>query len=123
MPLNNPAERALRSVAIGRKNYLFGGSERGAERAASFYTLIERAKLNWLDPEAYPSNYPHRCSAPTAMSCRRVPRFGPPAVDGPGEADFARMRTAVDELGRVLEDEDRPFSRRATDGSRGKMPS
>ncbi|MDN3573602.1 IS66 family transposase [Methylobacterium longum] len=50
---NNPAERALRSVAIGRKNYLFAGSERGAERAAAFYTLIETAKLNGLDSEAY----------------------------------------------------------------------
>lgn len=46
-------ERALRSVAIGRKNYLFAGSERGAERAAAFYTRIETAKLNGLDPEAY----------------------------------------------------------------------
>ena len=50
---NNPAEQALRFVAIGRKNYLFAGSERGAERAAAFYTLIETAKLNGLDPEAY----------------------------------------------------------------------
>ncbi|OXE39440.1 hypothetical protein CCS92_24145 [Methylobacterium radiotolerans] len=50
---NNPAERALQSVAIGRKNYLFAGSERGAERAAAFYTLIETAKLNGLDLEAY----------------------------------------------------------------------
>ena len=50
---NNPAERALRGVAVGRKNYLFAGSDRGAERAAAFYTLIESAKLNGLDPEAY----------------------------------------------------------------------
>ena len=50
---NNPAERALRSVAIGRKNYLFAGSDRGAERAAALYSLIETAKLNHLDPEAY----------------------------------------------------------------------
>ena len=50
---NNPAERALRSVAIGRKNYLFAGSDRGAERAATLYSLIETAKLNGLDPEAY----------------------------------------------------------------------
>ena len=50
---NNPAERALRSVAVGRKNYLFAGSDRGADRAAAFYTLIETAKLNNLDPEAY----------------------------------------------------------------------
>ena len=50
---NNPAERALRGVAIGRKNYLFAGSERGADRAAAMYSLIESAKLNGIDPEAY----------------------------------------------------------------------
>ena len=50
---NNPAERALRSVAVGRKNYLFAGSDRGAERAAALYSLIETAKLNGVDPEAY----------------------------------------------------------------------
>ena len=50
---NNPAERALRTVAIGRKNYLFAGSDRGGERAATFYSLIGTAKLNGLDPEAY----------------------------------------------------------------------
>jgi transposase len=50
---NNAAERALRCVAIGRKNYLFAGSDRGGERAATFYSLIGTAKLNGLDPEAY----------------------------------------------------------------------
>lgn len=50
---NNPAERALRGVAVGRKNYLFAGSDRGGERAAAMYSLIETAKLNGLDPEAY----------------------------------------------------------------------
>ncbi len=50
---NNGAERALRAVAIGRKNYLFAGSDRGGERAATFYSLIGTAKLNGLDPEAY----------------------------------------------------------------------
>lgn len=50
---NNPAERALRGVAIGRKNYLFAGSDRGGERAAIMYSLIETAKLNGVDPEAY----------------------------------------------------------------------
>ena len=50
---NNAAERALRAVALGRKNYLFAGSDSGGERAAAIYTLIGTAKLNGLDPEAY----------------------------------------------------------------------
>jgi hypothetical protein len=50
---NNAAERALRGVAVGRKNYLFAGSDRGGERAAAMYSLIESAKLNDLDPQAY----------------------------------------------------------------------
>jgi len=50
---NNAAERALRGVAIGRKNWLFAGSDRGGARAASMYSLIETAKLNGLDPQAY----------------------------------------------------------------------
>jgi transposase len=50
---NNAAERALRTVALGRKNYLFAGSDRGGERAAAVYSLIGTAKLNGLDPEAY----------------------------------------------------------------------
>ncbi|MGB7503529.1 MAG: IS66 family transposase, partial [Azonexus sp.] len=50
---NNAAERALRAVALGRKNFLFAGSDAGGERAAAIYSLIGSAKLNGLDPEAY----------------------------------------------------------------------
>jgi transposase len=50
---NSAAERALRAVALGRKNFLFAGSDYGGERAASMYTLIGSAKLNGLDPELY----------------------------------------------------------------------
>jgi transposase len=50
---NNPAERALRAVALGRKNWLFAGSDDGGERAAAMYSLIGTAKLNDIDPEAY----------------------------------------------------------------------
>jgi transposase len=50
---NSAAERALRAVALGRKNFLFAGSDCGGERAAAMYTLIGSAKLNGLDPELY----------------------------------------------------------------------
>ena len=50
---NSAAERALRGVALGRNNYLFMGSDAGGERAAAMYSLVETAKLNGLDPQAY----------------------------------------------------------------------
>jgi transposase len=50
---NSAAERALRVVALGRKNYLFAGSDAGGERAAAIYSLLGSAKLNDLDPELY----------------------------------------------------------------------
>ncbi|NUZ09128.1 IS66 family transposase [Schlegelella sp. ID0723] len=50
---NNAAERVLRGVALGRHNFLFMGSDAGGHRAAAFYSLVETAKLNGLDPEAY----------------------------------------------------------------------
>jgi transposase len=53
---NNAAERALRCVALGRRNWTFCGSDRGGERAAAIYTLIATAKLNDIDPEAWPTD-------------------------------------------------------------------
>ena len=50
---NNAAERELRGVALGRKSWLFAGSDRGGERAAIMYTLIQTAKLNDVDPQAW----------------------------------------------------------------------
>ncbi len=50
---NNAAERAMRPLAVGRKNYLFMGSERGGKSAAVVYTLIETAKLNGIDPQKW----------------------------------------------------------------------
>lgn len=50
---NNIAERAMRSVAIGRKNWLFAGSRVGGERAAAIYSVIETCKLNGIEPQAY----------------------------------------------------------------------
>jgi transposase len=50
---NNAAERALRGIALGRKSWLFAGSDRGGERAAFMYSLIVTAKLNDVDPQAW----------------------------------------------------------------------
>ena len=50
---NNAAERALRGIALGRRSWLFCGSDRGGVRAAAMYTLIGTAKLNGVDPQAW----------------------------------------------------------------------
>ena len=50
---NNAAERALRGIALGRKSWLFAGSDRGGQRAAVMYSLIVTAKLNDVDPQAW----------------------------------------------------------------------
>jgi transposase len=50
---NNPVENSIRGIALGRKNYLFCGSEGGGHRAALIYSLIETAKLNGVNPQAY----------------------------------------------------------------------
>ncbi len=50
---NNAAERALRCIAVGRNNWTFAGSDAGGRRAAAIYTLIETAKLNDVDPQAW----------------------------------------------------------------------
>jgi transposase len=50
---NNAAERALRGIAVGRHNWTFAGSDNGGRRAAAIYTLIETAKLNDVDPQAW----------------------------------------------------------------------
>jgi transposase len=53
---NNAAERALRGIALGRRSWLFAGSDHGGERAASMYTLITTAKLNDINPQAWLAN-------------------------------------------------------------------
>jgi transposase len=50
---NNAAERALRGVAVGSRNWTFAGSDRGGERAAAIYTPVGTAKLNGVDPQAW----------------------------------------------------------------------
>jgi len=72
---NNAAERAIRGIALGRKNWLFAGSDEGGVRAAAMYTLIETAKLNGLDPEAYLRDVLARL-ATAALGLGRQPHTG-----------------------------------------------
>jgi transposase len=53
IPFNNAAERGLRCVALGRKSWLFCGSDRGGQRAAAMYSLIVTCKMNGVDPQAW----------------------------------------------------------------------
>jgi hypothetical protein len=67
---NNAAERALRGFALGRKSWLFAGSDRGADRAAVMATLIMMAKLNDIDPQAWLAEllpWEWKCAAPAAV--------------------------------------------------------
>ena len=72
---NNPAERALRCVAIGRKNYLFAGSDAGGHRAAAIYSLIETAKLNRRNPST---------TSPTCWPASPIIRPGKSPISCPG---------------------------------------
>lgn len=51
--VNNRAERGLKSVAVGRKNYMFAGSDAAAARAATFYTWVETCRLHGVDPPTW----------------------------------------------------------------------
>ena len=71
---NNAAERALRGVALGRKSWLFVGSDRGGLRAAVMYTLIGTAKLNDIDPQAWLADVLERIAD---HPIQRLPSFCP----------------------------------------------
>jgi transposase len=64
---NNAAERALRGIALGRKSWLFCGSDRGGQRAAILYSLIVSAKLNDIDPQAWLADIMARIAAHPAQ--------------------------------------------------------
>lgn len=68
------AERALRGVAIGRRNYLFAGADSGGERAAAMYSLIGSARLNRINPEAYLAYVlERRLPLPYTFACPMAP--------------------------------------------------
>ena len=77
---NNAAERALRGVALGRKSWLFCGSDRGGDRAAFMYTLIQTAKLNDIDPQAWLAHVlDHIADTPIGRLDQLLPRNWQPA--------------------------------------------
>jgi transposase len=86
---NNAAERSLRAVALGRKNYLFAGSDAGGKRAAAIYSLIGTAKLNRINPEAYLSNVLARIADhPINRIAELLPwNMGLPTIDTPTGSD------------------------------------
>lgn len=88
---NNAAERSLRAVALGRKNYLFCGSDAGGERAAGIYSLIGTAKLNGMDPQAYLRYVLERIAD---HPINRVAEFLPWAVVGSLQADLQHKLAA-----------------------------
>jgi transposase len=82
---NNIAERAIRPIAIGRKNWLFAGSEAGGERAAAIYSVIETAKMNGLEPQAYITDVIAKIAAdwPAARWDELLPWNWQPPIDQP----------------------------------------
>ena len=69
---NNAAERALRGIAVGRHNWTFAGSDEGGRRAAAIYTLIETAKLNDIDPQAWLADVLARLARSSGQAHRRA---------------------------------------------------
>ena len=67
---NNAAERSLRGLALGRRAWLFAGSDRGADRAAIMFTLIMTARLNDVDPKAWLADVLTRIADPTEPLAR-----------------------------------------------------
>ncbi len=81
---NNRAERALRGVTLGRKNYLFAGSDKGGERAAIVYSLVETCKLNGVEPFAYLTDVFRRLPTQPAKDIDQLlPYNWQPATDTP----------------------------------------
>jgi len=82
---NNIAERAIRPVAIGRKNWLFAGSQAGGERAAAIYSVIETAKMNGLEPQAYIADVITKIAAdwPASRWDELMPWKWQPPIDQP----------------------------------------
>ena len=100
---NNAAERAMRGIAIGRRNWTFAGSDRGADRAAALYTLIETARLNDVDPRAWLEDVLRRINDhPAHASTNSCPGTGKPKIKPTSLPDQAGLLLKKTELTVVL---------------------
>lgn len=105
---SNAAERGLRGIALGRKSWLFCGSDRGGRRAAAMYSLIVTAKMNGIDPQAWLTDILARIAAkmkqkagpgkvPAGQVLKDIRRADPPAIFGGREDPHRAGRTAGEE--------------------------
>src|ERR1700761_1530259 len=78
---NNIAENAIRCIALGRRNWLFAGSHSGGERAAAMYSILQTAKLNGVNPQAYLTDILARIAAGHPIS--RIAELMPWAFQSP----------------------------------------
>ncbi len=109
---NNAAERAVRPLALGRKNYLFAGSDEGGRRAAIMCTLIETARLNRVDPEAWqPASRPWRAEWPRSTKTTMSSVLGCAGGEQPSlSASSATLLLSERGLAPTIEDRN-PFAR------------
>jgi hypothetical protein len=97
---NNAAERALRGIAVGRHNWTLAGSDEGGQRAAAIYTLVETAKLNHIDPQAWLADvlarlqdYPaRRIDELLSSNWKRSSSKRPPRSRAPSQSILRRQR-------------------------------
>jgi hypothetical protein len=90
---NNAAERALRGIALGRKAWLFAGSDRGGQRAAVMYSLITTAKMNDVDPQAWLADVLARINdLPQTRLHELLPGSGRQSASGPRRRDLGASR-------------------------------
>jgi hypothetical protein len=100
---NNAAERELRAVAVGRKNWTFAGSDEGGRRAAAIYSLIATAELNDIDPQAWLADVLARLPDHPERIDKLLPLSWQPqsvvhaalSADQPSAQKTGRMRTST----------------------------
>jgi IS66 C-terminal element/Transposase IS66 family len=97
---NNIAENSIRCIALGRRNWLFTGSHAGGDRAAAMYSILQTAKLNGVNPQAYLTDTLAKIAAGHPISCiAETDALGLPVIDPTGRrlitAETGRLRCCL----------------------------